>query len=192
MSASAETGHVNVNPYAAPDSEVADPAVASAPEYFTVGTTKLILMSICTFGIYELWWFYKNWRVIRDRTGESIMPFWRAVFAPLWGFSFVGYVSATREALGLSKVSPVALGAAYLIVGMTWRLPDPYWLISMLTFVPLAAMQRSAHEVLVETGTADPRASRLTPLNWVALVLGGLFWVLVLLAIFVPEETVVG
>lgn len=190
MSASAETGSVHVNPYATPDAEVADPTTSSKPAYFTVGTTKLIVMSVATLSLYELWWFYKNWKIIRDRTGASIMPFWRAVFAPLWGFSFVGHVRGSREELGLSSVSPALLGTAYLLVGMTWRLPDPYWLISMFTFIPLAVMQRNAHEVLAEAGTVNSGASRFTGWNWFGIVLGAVLWALALIGLFVPAEAI--
>ena len=55
----------------------------SAP-FFAVSVPKLILLSTCTSGLYELFWFYKNWRLVREREDSDILPFWRAFF----GFFF--------------------------------------------------------------------------------------------------------
>ena len=69
----------NHNPYAPPNAVVVEPATAS-DAYVTVGATKLSLMVVATFGIYALYWFYRNWKVIRDREHSDIQPFWRAFF----------------------------------------------------------------------------------------------------------------
>ncbi len=60
------------NPYAPPESVVADipvPAAATGdtPIFFPASRTKLLVMSLCTFGLYEYYWFYKNWKLVRDR-----------------------------------------------------------------------------------------------------------------------------
>jgi len=39
-------------------------ATAQRPYFFTPSTLKFVLMSVCTFGIYELYWFYKNWTLM--------------------------------------------------------------------------------------------------------------------------------
>ena len=52
----------------------------TVPPFFTASVLKLIVMSVCTMGIYQLYWFYKNWKLIKDRTGQKIRPFWRAFF----------------------------------------------------------------------------------------------------------------
>ncbi len=50
------------------------------PLYFPVSVPKLVVMSLCTFGLYELYWFYKNWQVEKQRTKEDLLPFWRTLF----------------------------------------------------------------------------------------------------------------
>ncbi len=57
------------NPYESSKSSVDIGASHTmAPYFFTTSTLKLTLMSICTFGIYELYWFYKNWVLIKEGT----------------------------------------------------------------------------------------------------------------------------
>ena len=43
----------------------------TAPLYFPVSTTKLIVMSVCSFGLYESYWFYKHWKQIKDNSGAT-------------------------------------------------------------------------------------------------------------------------
>jgi len=49
--------------------------ISGAPIYFAVSPLKLVVMSICTMGIYELYWFYKNWVLIKERESLDIKPF---------------------------------------------------------------------------------------------------------------------
>ena len=42
------------------------------PRYYPVSTTKLVVLSILTGGLYEIYWFYKNWKWIKQRDGSSI------------------------------------------------------------------------------------------------------------------------
>ena len=55
--------------------------IIAPPMYFPVSLLKLVIMSTCTFGIYELYWFYRNWCFVRTREAPEIMPFWRAFFS---------------------------------------------------------------------------------------------------------------
>lgn len=77
---------MNPNPYAPPQAPVADVAEipdagADAPPFFPVSRLKLLVMFFSTLGLYQMYWLYKNWKMVRLRTDEkNIMPFWRAFF----------------------------------------------------------------------------------------------------------------
>lgn len=108
------------------------------PQYFAVSRTKFIVLSFLTLGMYELYWFYRNWCSIRDRDSLSIRPFWRAFFAPVFFRKLIQDIDEHCE-----SVSPIlsshagALVVAYYIIPALWRLPDPYWLISMFSWAAL-------------------------------------------------------
>ena len=55
---------MSVNPYAPPTAVVADQAIPSdvgtEPPFFAVPVTKLVVMSLCTFSGYEIYWFYRQ------------------------------------------------------------------------------------------------------------------------------------
>jgi hypothetical protein len=46
--------------------------------FFSVSLAKFAAMSVCTFGIYKLYRFYKNWRLVNEREKLGILLFWRA------------------------------------------------------------------------------------------------------------------
>ncbi len=52
---------------------------------------QLILLNLATFGLYTIFWFYRNWRDIRDFTGERISPEWRtaSLLMPVVGMALV-------------------------------------------------------------------------------------------------------
>src|SRR5262249_4420660 len=52
--------------------------------YHHVSKLKFCIFSLVSFGLYELYWFYKNWKYIRNRDHSDIWPFWRALFSPIW------------------------------------------------------------------------------------------------------------
>lgn len=52
--------------------------------YYPVSFLKLVCMWVFTFGIYSIYWFYKNWFYIKSRDTSSIMPTARGIFCQFW------------------------------------------------------------------------------------------------------------
>jgi len=151
-----------------------DTGVATS-QYFTVGAVKFAVMSLTTCGLYELFWFHKNWKIIRERDRLDISPFWRAVFAPLWSFSlgerFAKQASANDVVISLPVVP---LGIMYLVVSALWRLPEPYWLLSLLSFVPIMPFDFAARGLNGNGQLAEPLYGRYSGWNIAWLILGTL------------------
>ena len=178
-----------VNPHDPPTSSVETDAVKNDRAYFfTTSTLKLALMSICTFGIYELYWFYKNWVLIRERTGQNIMPFWRASFAPLWAYSCFRHIKSSADENNIQESLSIGfLAFFYFIFQALWRLPDPFWLVSSFSFALLIPANSVALKVNKHLVSDFSNNERFSGWNWVGLVLGGLLFVLSLLGAFLPE-----
>ena len=152
--------------------------------YFTVGAVKFSLMSLTTFGLYELYWFYRNWRIIKDRDESQISPFWRAFFAPLWTFSMGSRFRDEAKDQSISLTLPViALGVIYLLLNALWRLPDPYWLVSLLTFIPLLPFEFAARRLNGGGQLAAPTFGRFSGWNIAWLIVGSVLLLLVLLIV---------
>jgi hypothetical protein len=120
--------------------------------YFPVGLLKFVVLTICTFTLYELYWAYKNWQRVRERTGENIWPFWRAFFAPLWSFSLFRRIKEDAAGAGISAAwNPTLLAVTYLLWTAVWRLPDPWWLLCLLTFVPMIPVVDTVGELTAKS-----------------------------------------
>jgi hypothetical protein len=116
--------------------------------FYSVSTPKLVILSLTTFGIYELYWFYQNWKRIQQQSGSDIRPFWRAFFSPLFCHPLVVSVNSAAESLHLAgKLPATVIMAAYVGLLATHRLPDPWWMISMFSFLPLIPIQRRIQEI---------------------------------------------
>lgn len=117
---------------------VAQDRGGDGPRYFPVARAKFIALVVLTFGIYELYWFYRNWKYVRQRDSSDIWPFWRAVFSPVWYYALILDIRK-HTTDDQTRVLPQGgvLSLAYLLMAMTWRLPDPYWLFTLLAFLPM-------------------------------------------------------
>ncbi|MEQ9034434.1 hypothetical protein [Gracilimonas sp.] len=145
-------------------------------------------MSICTFGIYELFWFYKNWDLIKNRWAQKIMPFWRAFFAPIWAYSCFKEIKNAALQNNLSQTLPIVfLAVGYFIIQALWRLPDPYWLLSTFSFVFIIPANNVALRVNESINPSFENNSYFSGTNIIAIVIGGLLFVLGLLETVMPS-----
>ena len=48
-----------------------------------LSTQKFILLTILTFGIYQVWWNYKSWKFLKQTYNLDVNPVLRAIFPKL-------------------------------------------------------------------------------------------------------------
>ncbi|MEM9217574.1 MAG: hypothetical protein AAGD25_24950 [Cyanobacteria bacterium P01_F01_bin.150] len=157
--------------------------------YFVISTTKFILMSLCTFGFYEVYWMYKNWKYIKIREQSDIMPFWRAFFSGIWTFS-LGRKIKDHSAKVSAEIDlhPDSIGVLYLLTGALWRLPDPFGLLSCLSFIPLLSLQAGASKVNQVLEIRTNKYYNFSTTNYLILAFGTLLWLLIVVGAFIPAE----
>ena len=169
---------------------VALPVPSAEHTFFPVSAGKFVAMSVLTFGIYDLYWSYRNWHRIKARSREDLSPFWRAFFAPLFAFALFERVheAADRKKLGVGW-SAGLLGVLYFLLHALWRLPDPWWTISLLGFAPVLPVVRTIEELHASEPSTEGVNSRYTGANIAAMIIGGLVLLLALLgAFFMPAD----
>ena len=157
-------------------------AVATGDEtvWFAVGATKLVVMSVVTLGLYQLYWFYQQWRRVAD-TEENIRPRARALFSVFFCHSLFRRVMESARTMGMEPPLPAALlSVPFILLTLAWKLPRPFSLIGLLSVLPLVLVQRLANAVALGQAPETDANARLTPVNWVGVAVGGL---LVLLAV---------
>jgi len=154
-------------------------------------------MSICTFNFYQIFWFYRNWRLIEDREPEGRSPLGRAVFAVFYCYQcFIyirnyGYKSSSLslvdregELEGSSSIDPdQRLAAAPLAIG--WIAVTLFSRLLSLRPIPglsgqlswfwictvlfLLPVQTYANRVNAAASPSHNRNARLTIWNWLVV-----------------------
>ncbi len=155
--------------------------------FYCVSTLKLSLLSVATFGLYELFWFYKNWVLVRSRSGRDISPFWRAFFSPIYCFPFATAVKSAAESVNvIPRLAPGPIAVGYAVLIFLQRLPDPYWLICLFSFVPLIPIARQIRAVHEAIRPGFESAVGWTGWSYLTLVAGGSLAGLAVIAAFAP------
>jgi hypothetical protein len=163
------------------------PGADGAPVFFAVSMRKLLVMSLCSFGLYQIYWWYQNWKLVRARTGEKVSPALRTLFSVFFCYSLLKRIRNQRPDLPSGRLAAGPLTAAWTILSLLCKLPDPYWVIAfgaMLTLLPVQAAANTVNRAVAPGH--DPNA-RLSRLNWATVVVGGALFVLVLIGAFVPD-----
>ena len=177
------------NPYATPRAEVADAAYAGTePVFFPVSLLKLALMSLVTLGLYEIYWFYKNWKCVQQNDGDKVNAPIRAFFYPLVSYSLFKRIRDHADKAQVETgLQAGLLAITIFVLAALWRLPDPWWVVSMLGFLPLLPVQSTVNELNRKLVPQAPTNSHFSGWNIAGLVVGGILLVMALIGAFVGE-----
>ena len=85
------------------DQEIQKKQPLSKPIYFYISIPRLIFMCIISFGLYEIYWIYKNWKFIKKRDEQDISPFWRGIFGIFFYYSLLKRIKNDKEAIDILK-----------------------------------------------------------------------------------------
>ena len=154
------------------------------PLYFPVSQTKLAVMSISTFGLYNCYWLYQHWKTIKQNDGSDISPFWRTFFAIFYVRPLFRSIKDTATLYGVeANFNPGALMAAFWLMNACARIGGAGWLISLFAFFPLAVAQKVANQINEAVAPGHERNDNFTATNIIFIVLGGLLLALALLGV---------
>jgi len=90
-------------------------------KYLYISPLRLALMNIFTLNLYSSYWFYKNWKYVKDRDGLDISPFWRCIFSPLFCHSLFKQIRNDAEMNKIKKATfnDVALAIGWVVLMVT-------------------------------------------------------------------------
>ena len=132
-------------------------------QFYPLGGAKFLIYHFLTLGIYSIYWFYRQWRWVKQRDNSLIMPFWRALFSPLWLYAL--YQQLKQEPLQAgrslpSKVMMVMIVVIYIVSSILsgqlsqWEMV--FILLTGLLLLPLVLYINSIegnHQALVLNST---------------------------------------
>ena len=90
----------------------------NTPLFLRIPVLRLIFLSIVSFGLYESYWIYKNWRYIKERDGLNIHPFWRGIFGIFFCHRLLRRIHEDKEANSIQSptFSPRGLATGWVIL----------------------------------------------------------------------------
>jgi hypothetical protein len=97
---------------------------ANGSTWFVVGPAKFVFMSVVTFHLYHLYWFYRQWDHVRVATGANIKPAARSLFAPIFCDALFQRILESAEPERRHRLKALWLAIAYIVSILMCRLPS--------------------------------------------------------------------
>ncbi len=93
---------------------------------YYLSPTRILLMSVLSYGLYLFYWFYLTWKHYRDHTHAEAFPVWHALtlFVPIYGlFRTHAHVRSFKELmLAADLSSTLSTGWVVVLVAISWAL----------------------------------------------------------------------
>lgn len=143
------------------ESNVPNPApvpvnTVSSVKFYDISLPKLIFLTVVTCGAFEIYWFYKNWSLIKKADGGKFSAIIRGIFAIFWTVNLFEYIEKKAKEHGYNFVHSIGLYAGWFIVLMivaklynrmtsvNLAMDIGGFLLTYLTLIPIIYMQRAA------------------------------------------------
>lgn len=154
-------------------------------QYYSVSTRKFALLAVCTLGVFQIFWFYTNWALIRDQQRRRLIPIVRAIFPYFFCRQLFKMALESAQSVGYDqKYSPWGLTATFIFFCLLVLLPDPLWFASLFSFVPLLTVQQAMNFTNSKLDSEFIENDKLSPIQLVLAVVGGVFLLLGIVATF--------
>ena len=186
------------NPYQVPDSDLEVNTDESQKMFYIVSKQKFALLFFSTLGIYIIYWFYKNWQIFKEFSGNSIWPVPRAIFSIFFTHSLFREVDSVLTKNNKEfDWKPDTLATIYVIFAITSQVLDrmsikeigsPYTDLLSILILPLIYLVLAKAQEAINLSQNDPEGqsnSGYTPANYVWIVLGALLWLMVIFGFIV-------
>ena len=184
------------NIYAPPAAELTE-TVKTTSEFYVISKTKLLVLSVLSFGLYTYIWSYKNWSLYKKANQVDISPLARAIF-------FIFFIhqlyrrAADRVARSGRKFDfdfeqwatvfvVVTVGARVFEIAADRFQPWFAYKPLMLLAVPLCAYILQHAQGLVNFAAGDPEGqsnARFNLWNYLVIVPGAVVWGLILIGVW--------
>lgn len=153
--------------------------------YYSVAIHKLIVMSVTTLSMYQIYWFYKNFQRVNQRSGGGGSPFWRAIAAPLTAHGLFAHVRTDAQSRFISvSWSSAGLAVIYFCLTLICFFDYPWWTLALGSVFALVPVQATMDEVNRKVAPSAARDERYSAAN-AAVIVGGV--ALTILALYLTR-----
>ena len=150
----------------------------------------LILLDMLTFSLYFVYWSYIKWKHLKEYKNLEINPAKKALllFIPVVSLvivweEFIAIRDFCKDAGTGISFNPSLVIIGLVATNLISMLPDPFWLLSFLFFVPLVFVQRALNSAWaeVEPGFSMRKLPTLGDIlavvaSWICIIIIGIIW----------------
>jgi len=147
-------------------------------------SARLVLLTVLTLGLYQFYWFHRNWTRLRDEFGEPLSPGWRTLglLVPFVNIVLVHQqfrmlARALRRAGAAANYSPALLTAAFFALAFAANVSG-LWPLSLLTVLPLIPVHEAMNGYWSTVDRDRPVREGFSPGELAAMTAGGLLLLL--------------
>jgi len=161
----------------------------SKQEEIIISENKFMFLCFISFGLYQVWWIYKAWRFFQQRENLDIIPAARAIFSIFFLHGLFERILSYASSKGYGKVfSPTSNYFGYILVSLLSRLPEPFWLITLMNFTFLIPAFRALNFAKMNSSEIKATFQNDFTGRQIALIsFGGVFWFLVIAGLFFTD-----
>lgn len=121
----------------------------TAPYPYVISLWKLFILSTVTFGLFDIYWFYRQWKsfyaVKNQKHGWFYISF-VSLFAGFSSFSLFKIIAKEVKEIDPRRgLEATGLSIAFLVLNALYRLPDPYWVLSGFSVFVLMPVQSTVN-----------------------------------------------
>jgi hypothetical protein len=159
----------------------------SRPEIEVIDSGRFLLLFVLTLGLYGLWWMYKSWRFFKEKESLDIMPAMRAIFAIFFAYSLFEKIREFSRQNGYQKdYSSGMLVTGFIVLNILSRLPDPYWLVSILGGLCFIQPVNALMFAIESSQQYNVKGDGFNTRQIILIIVGLILWALMLIGLFAP------
>lgn len=153
-------------------------------------SNKFILFYIFTFGLYGIWWMYKTWAFFKVKENSKIWPVARAIFVVFFIYELFEkikrFAKSNNHEVGYASEG---LFGGYVVLFLASKLPDPYWLISVLSFLCFLQPINAFNQAISNSDLYDANInSGFSGRQIALLIFGAIWWLLNIIVLTMGDD----
>ena len=152
-------------------------------KFYSVPVSKYIVLSIFSFGLYDIFLFAKNFILIKEQEKSKIWPIARAIFGILFFSELSRKVLKSAKANGYDGLyDPTVLAIFYFILALVSRkATGVIWIVGFLTILCIYPMIKALNYNNEKMGA--PLNKEYKAGEIITIVLGSIWWFFIIIGL---------
>jgi hypothetical protein len=143
------------------------------PVFFPVSVKKLAIMSVMTYGLYQVWWVFKNWQYVNVSLEKNVAPGLRAFFSIFFNYSLFKEIRTLGQKNGVTQsLHAGVLATVWTVLTLFGAFFASLSAFGLFSVVPLILVQKYINGLNIALNPNCEINSKFTRGNCICICLG--------------------